>query len=108
MALTKKDLKQIGTVMDEKLNIKLKPLQTSLTNIDKKVDILDTRISSVEKKVDTLDVRVISLEKNVSKVEQKVDELTEFVVPAIGNILAWTDDIHRAIIGKPTKSSHGN
>ena len=83
MSLTKKDLKNIGSLMEEKLE----PVKKDLKRVEIKVDGVD---------------------KKVSAVEQKVVELTEFVVPAIGNLLEWTDNIHRAIVGKPTKNPHGN
>jgi phage-related minor tail protein len=76
MSLTKKDLKNIGSLMEEKLEPVIKD------------------IKHVEIKVDS--------------VEKKVNELTGFIVPAVGNILKWTDDIHRAIVGKPIKRPHGN
>lgn len=80
MALTKKDIKQIGSVVDAKLDAKLKPIKIQLQSVDKKITSLD----------------------------QKVTDLTEFVVPAIGNILEWTDGIHRAIVGKPSRRTSGN
>ena len=44
------------------------------------------------------------MKSNVDSINQKLDEL----VNAIGAIFAWTDDIHRAIIGKPAKRPHEN
>ncbi len=76
MALTKKDLKNIGSIMEEKLE----PVKKDIKRVEIKVD----------------------------GVEKKVNELTGFIVPAVGNILEWTDDIHRAIVGKPIKRPHGN
>jgi hypothetical protein len=55
----------------------------------------------VESKVDKLDVRV-------SSVESKLDQLTEYVMPTLGGILKWTDDIHKAIIGRPIKRPRDN
>ncbi len=49
---------------------------------------------------------LLHVQTKVSSVERKLDELTEFIVPAIGNLLEWTDDIHRAIVGKPAKRAH--
>ena len=65
-------------------------------NLAKQKDLL-----RVESKVDSLDTRV-------SSIEQKLDQLTEYVMPTLGGILKWTDDIHKAIIGKPLKIPHEN
>lgn len=58
---------------------------------------------------------LLAIKKDVARVETKVDrvktsldELSEYVVPALGNIFRWTDSIHRAIVGKPMKSPSGN
>jgi len=94
--ITDADIRKLKDVFDTKQESKKRHKETL-----KRFDSLDNRLGSVEKKVNSLDNRLGSVEK-------KVDELTEFVVPSIGNILAWTDDIHRAIVGNPTKSSHRN
>jgi hypothetical protein len=62
----------------------------------------------VESKVDKLELKVGLVEKRVLSVENKLDQLTEYVVPTLGGILKWTDDIHQAIVGKPPKTTHGN
>lgn len=76
--------------------------------MEEKLEPVKKDIKRVEIKVDNVHKRVSSVETKASSVERKVDELTEFIVPAVGNILEWTDDIHRAIVGKPTKRPHGN
>ncbi len=80
-----------------------------ITDVDirKLQKVFDTKQESKKRHKETLK-RFDNLDKRVSSVEQKVTELTEFVVPAIGNILEWTDDIHRAIVGKPSKRVSGN
>jgi len=57
----------------------------------------------VEQKVGSIDKRVSFVETKVSNIETKLTDLTDFIVPAIDHILEWTDDIHRAIIGRPSK-----
>lgn len=70
--LTKKDLQNIGSVMDEKLE----PIKKDIKRIEIKVD----------------------------SVKETLDDLTD----ATGAIFEWTDDIHRAIIGKSIKRLHEN
>lgn len=62
----------------------------------------------MEEKLEPVIKDIKHVEIKVDSVEKKVNELTGFIVPAVGNILKWTDDIHRAIVGKPIKRPHGN
>ena len=63
---------------------------------------------ATKKDIQALDVKVDTMSKRVSSLEKAVQELTQFVVPAIGNILEWTDDLHRAMLGKPSRRTSGN
>lgn len=80
--LTKQDQKFLLKNFATKKDIKGVAKQKNLISLSTKVNSIDIRLTSVE---------------------QKVTELTEFMVPAIGNLLQWTDDVHRAIVGKPTR-----
>ena len=51
---------------------------------------------------------LLSVKKDLADVKNKLTELSNYVIPALGNIFRWTDDIHRAVLGKPMKSPHGN
>ena len=70
--LTKKDLRNIGELMDERLD----PVKDDMKRVETKVD----------------------------SVKETLDDL----VDATGAIFAWTDDIHREIVGKPAKRVSGN
>lgn len=54
------------------------------------------------------DLKGLAKQKDILRVEKKIDELTEYVMPALGNIFKWTDDIHKALIGKPSHASSEN
>ncbi len=51
---------------------------------------------------------LLAVKKDVSDVKDKLTELSDYVIPALGNIFRWTDDIHRTILGKPMKRPHEN
>jgi peptidoglycan hydrolase CwlO-like protein len=91
--LTNNDLQKIGEMIDQKLDQKLKPINKKIGTMDKKIDTLN-------QKVKTLDVKVDSIETKTDSIVKKLDDLTEYVVPTIGSILKWTDDIHAAVVGK--------
>lgn len=56
--LTKSDLQQIGNVVDEKLDIKLKPIKKDLRYLKKTMDVL----------VDRTDKEDVSLGKRVTRI----------------------------------------
>ena len=91
---TKDDVK---TVVDDALV----PVKKDISSIKSDVSTLKTDVFKIK-------TDVVHLKTEVGSVKEKLDELTAFVVPAISNILEWTDDIHRAIVGRPSKQSHGN
>lgn len=47
---------------------------------------------------------LLRLELKVDSIKQDVHDLTD----AVGAIFQWTDNIHRAIIGKPSRKSSEN
>lgn len=69
-----------------------------LTKDDKKF-LLDNFAS--KKDIDRIDASIGSLKR-----ELKADIAD--LANALGAIFQWTDDIHRAIVGKPVKRSAGN
>jgi len=72
--LTKSDLKQIGEVIDErleaKLEQKLEPIKKDLKYLKKKVNRIDKTVSLTVKNYDEGDVR---LERRVRKIELHLD-----------------------------------
>lgn len=67
--LTKTDLNQIGQVIDEKLDFKLKPIKKDLKYLKKKVDRINKTVSLTVKNYDEGDVK---LERRVRKIEAHV------------------------------------
>ena len=98
---TKNDVKAI--VEDALVSVK-----NDISSLKSNVSVLKSDVSVLKTDVSTIKLDVGHLKTEVGSVKEKLDELTAFVVPAIGNILGWTDDIHRAIVGRPSKQPHGN
>jgi len=51
------------------------------------------------------------LSKSIQRVEKKVDTVSENIDDlsgAVGAIFEWTDDIHRAIVGRKHSKTSGN
>ena len=56
------------------------------------------------KKVFTTKDDLKPIHKKMDLMDKKLDDLTEYVVPALGSIFKWTDDIHRAFVGSKRSS----
>lgn len=56
-------------------------------------DDLDKKLKPIRTKIDTLDTKMDNMKSSI-----------DVLVDATGNILEWTDDIHRAIVGTHKKS----
>ena len=67
----------------------------NLTKNDLKAikSIVDTSIEPVMKDISSLKTETLGI-------RDKLDELYKFVVPAIGELLEWSDDILRSIVKK--------
>ncbi len=74
-----------------------------LKNLAKQDDLL-----AVKKDVARVETKVDTVKKDLLDVKDKLTELSDYVIPALGNIFRWTDDIHRAVLGKPMKRPHEN
>lgn len=75
-----------------------------LTKDDAKVFATKDDLKVLAKQADLLAVKA-----EVSAVKDTVEQLSEYVIPALGNIFKWTDDIHAAITGKKSsRTSSGN
>ncbi len=61
-----------------------------------------------QKDLVSLQKDVSALKTDVKRVEKKMDEFSEYVIPALGNIFKWTDNIHKALIGKPSRTINEN
>ena len=46
------------------------------------------------------------VEKKIDQTKQAVNDLTEYIEPALGNVFRWTDDIHAALVGKKSSKQH--
>ena len=86
MTLTSEDLLAISNLLD----VKLKPIDNRLTNLEikvdnleTKVDAIDNRLTNLEVKVDAIDNRLTSLEVHIENVTDKnIALLAENYVPA--------------------------
>lgn len=66
--------------------------------------ITDNDIKKLSKVFATKDdLKDLAKQKDLLQVKEKLNELTDFVVPTLGNIFEWTDDIHKAFIGKSSR-----
>lgn len=63
-----------------------------LTNADKK--FLKANFATKD------DLKQLAKQKDLLEVKKTLQELSDYVVPALGNIFKWTDDIHAAVTGK--------
>ncbi len=86
MALTSDDLKKIKEV--------LRP----------DFDSIHTDLKEIKTDVRTLKTDVAVLKTDVADLKEKVTDLTEYTITTLGTLLKWTDDIHKAIIGKKSSS----
>lgn len=86
MALTKDDLKQLGNLLDQKLDQKLQPIQDEILYIKQEISDIKLRITHIERRLDLLfemeteDVQasygeIESVKKCVVKLERKVATL---------------------------------
>ncbi len=68
--LTKTDLQQIGNVVEEKLEERLKPVEKDLTYLKKKMRRMDKTLSLVARKFDEGDV---ALAKRIDRIENHLN-----------------------------------
>ena len=117
LMLTKNDLKQIKSVMDgslkpikedvsdlkkdtSSLKLNILTLRTDLLTLKTDVSSLKSDVSGLKQDVATIKTDMSLLKKDVHSVKDKLDELYDFSVHAIGNILDWTNEIHTTIVKK--------
>lgn len=65
--LTKTDLQLIGSVVDEKLDIKLAPIKKDLTDVKKRVRKIEKTVDLITKNYDEGDTK---LSRRVTKIEE--------------------------------------
>lgn len=74
--------------------------------------ITDADIKKMKKVFATKDdLKDLAKQKDLLRLESKVDEIKQDVhdlTDAVGTIFQWTDNIHRAIVGKPTRKISEN
>lgn len=66
-------------------------------DIEKLKKVFSTK-DDAQVKHDQVILKLNAIEKRVSSVETDVKSLNEFIVPAIGNILQWSDEIHAKVV----------
>ena len=116
MTLTSEDLLAISNLLD----VKLKPIDNRLTNLEikvdnleVKVDAIDNRLTNLEVKVDAIDNRLTSLEVHIENVTDKnIALLAENYVPAARQFekasykieaLQADNDIIKKVLGEHSK-----
>ena len=116
MTLTSEDLIAISNLLD----VKLKPIDNRLTNLEikvdnleTKVDAIDNRLTNLEVKVDAIDNRLTSLEVHIENVTDKnIALLAENYVPAARQFekasykieaLQADNDIIKKVLGEHSK-----
>ncbi len=70
--LTREDLAAIGTIMDEKLEARLKPIEERLTSIEGRVTGIEESVTEIEERVSGIEERVTEIEERVSGIEERV------------------------------------
>ena len=65
-------------------------------DVKKLKEVFDTKLESEKRHKETL------------KRFDNIDETLGHMTGALGAIFEWTDDVHRAIVGKPSKRLHEN
>lgn len=92
--LTKNDLQQIKTVVDDSLH----PIKEDVSDLKKDVSSLKINILTLRSDFLTLKTDVSGLKQDMGTVKTKLDELYDFSVESIDNILDWTNEIHTSIV----------
>jgi len=64
---------------------------------------LSSSLDPLKKDIAEVKKVVYQVKRDLKDVKIKLNELTDFVVPTLGNIFEWTDDIHKAFIGKSSR-----
>ena len=75
--LTREDLAAIGTIMDEKLEARLKPIEERLTSIEGRVTGIEESVTGIEGRVTSIEGRVTGIEERVTGVEGRVTGIEE-------------------------------
>lgn len=65
-------------------------------DVKKFKEVFDTKQDSEKRHKETL------------KRFDQLDETLSAMTDAVGAIFEWTDDVHKVIVGKPSKTTHGN
>ncbi len=73
MTLTSEDLLAISNLLD----VKLKPIDNRLTNLETKVDAIDSRLTNLETKVDNLETKVDAIDNRLTNLEVHIENVTD-------------------------------
>ncbi len=103
MAFTKSDKQFLQDTFATKADIQ--GIKTDIAGLKTDVTEVKTDIIGMKTDIAGMKVDIAGLKTDVSRVEKKIDDLSAFVEPAIGNIFSWTDDIHEAFIGQKKTSN---
>ncbi|MEK7543918.1 MAG: hypothetical protein AAB557_03555 [Patescibacteria group bacterium] len=94
--LTKNDLQQIKSVVDDSLQ----PLKQDVSTLKTDITTLKTDVSGLKQDVATVKTDISLVKIDLRGVKDKLDELFDFSIHAIGDILDWTNEIHTTIVKK--------
>ena len=94
--LTKSDIKAIKGLLDTSINTSLRPLKTDVSGIKKDVSVLKKDVSILKTDVSILKKDVHDIKQDTTDIKLKVNDFAKTALDALGNLLEWTDDIHRA------------
>ena len=97
--LTKADKKFLTEKFASKADLKDLAKQKDVLNTQRYVIAMQKDVSGLKTAVGDLQTDTTSIKSTLEEVKDDVSVLTD----AVGNILEWTDNIHRAIVGKATK-----
>ena len=84
--LTREDLAAIGTIMDEKLEARLKPIEERLTSIEGRVTGIEESVTGIEGRVTGIEESVTGIEGRVTSIEGRVTGIEERVTGVEGRV----------------------
>ena len=88
--LTKSDLKSIKNIID--------PLEKDIKSVKKDVSTLKTDVSILKGDVSVLKKDVKDIKQDTLDIKLKINEFAKSTLDMFGDLLDWTNDIHRDIV----------
>lgn len=72
-------LQRLGEIVDQKLEERLKPLNSRFDGVDRRLDTVDKRLDSVDKRLDTVDKRLDGVEKQMKSTNRTLRRVAKDV-----------------------------